>query len=229
VINWSTGAAVPGAELGFAGPTGVVTARSSNDGAFELDALPGEYRLVTVGAPGYLPFAPEWDHSTVVVEVVPDRRVTGVTVFLFPAMDYTGKVVDKSGAPMEGARVRILGNPSGEQVLEGLPAAWTTDAKGTFTFRAPEKSVFEAEMRGIKGRARLDGDVATTKLLVITLDTAPAADQVIAGQVVDQDGAPVADVQVTAQSEPTPARPRLHLGRLYHDIYHRAFHGRPRH
>ena len=212
VINWSTGAGVAGAELGFAGPAGVVTTRSAADGAFELAAPPGAYRLATVAAPGFLPFAPEWDHSTVVVEIVPDRKVAGVTVFLVPAVDYTGKVVDKSGAPVANARVRLIGNATGEQVLEGLTAAWTTDTKGTFTFHAPDDSVFEADKRGVKGRARLDGNVAITKLLVIELGATAPADQVIAGHVVDQDGAPVADVQVTAQPVEGPNRKAVRVG-----------------
>jgi hypothetical protein len=212
VVDGSTGAGVAGAELGFAGPGGVVTVRGAPDGAFELAAPPGAYRLATVSAPGFLPFAPEWDHSTVVVELVPDRKVAGVSVLLFPAVDYTGKVVDASGAPVAAARVRLIDNPSGEQVLEGLTAAWTTDAKGTFTFHAPDDSVFEADKHGVTGRARLDDDAAITKLLVISLGVTPPADRVIAGQVVDQDGAPMADVQVTARPVEDPNAKPVRVG-----------------
>jgi hypothetical protein len=212
VINWSTGAGVAGAELGFAGPAGVVTVRSAPDGAFELAAPSGTYRLATVSAPGFLPFAPEWDHSTVVFEIVPDRKVSGATVFLSPAADYTGKVVDKSGAPVAGARVRLIDNPSGEQVLEGLTAEWTTDARGRFSFHAPDDSVFEADKRGVKGRARLDGNVAITKVLMIELAVTPPADREIAGHVVDQDGAPIPDVQVTARPVDGPSVKAVRIG-----------------
>lgn len=204
VINWSTGDGVGGADLSFAGASGVVTARSADDGAFELAAGPGSYRLATVAAPGFLPFAPEWDQSTVVVEVVPERKVGGVTVFLFPAVDYTGTVVDHGGTPVAGAKVRLLGNPSGEQVLEGLPTEWTTDAKGTFAFHAPDDSMFEAERRGIRGRAVLDGDAQLTHQLVIQLGAAQANDLSIDGRVVDTAGAPVVDVQVSADPVAQP-------------------------
>jgi hypothetical protein len=80
--------------------------------------LAGRFVLATATAPWFLPYAPAWSHSTVVVTLAADRRVRGVAVFLFPAIDYQGHVVDERGAPVAGARVRLVGTPQAEQDLD---------------------------------------------------------------------------------------------------------------
>jgi hypothetical protein len=200
VINWSTGDGVGGAELSFDGPTGVVTVRSAADGAFALEpAEPGRFLLATATAPGFLPYAPEWMHSSIAIEARAKQRVRGVTVFLFPALDYVGRVVDAGGAPVAGASVRILGSPAGEQTIEKLTTEWKTSADGTFTFHAPDFTVFEAEHAGRRGRASLDGTVMNTKKMTIALGDLPAGDRAIAGRVVDENSAPVPDALVRAE------------------------------
>jgi RNA polymerase sigma factor (sigma-70 family) len=199
VVNWSTGDGVEGAELVFDGPDGVITVRSDAAGGFELaPAGPGRFRLAAVTKPGFLPYAPEWQHSTISVETRADRRVGGVTVFLFPAVDYVGVVVDAAGAPVAGAAVRLAGSPLGEQAIERLVTEWTTRADGTFSFNAPDLTVFEAVHGGRRGRAILDGDVALTHRMEIRLGDLPAADRTITGRVVDERGGAVADALVRA-------------------------------
>ena len=199
VINWSTGDGVAGAELSFSAGGDVITVHSGDDGGFELRPPgPGTYALVSADADGFLPYAPEWRHSSVRLAARPDQRVGGLTVFLFPAIDYRGTVVDASGAPVAGARVRLLGSPTGEQALAGPATRWTSDRDGHFVFHAPDDAVLEAEHARGRGRAVLDGDVALTRELVIQLGDAPAADATIAGRVVDGDGQPEAGVLVRA-------------------------------
>lgn len=199
VVNWSTGDGVANAELTFTSNAGASTVRTKDDGAFELaPARPGSYTLAAVVAQDFLPFAPELAHSSVRAELVANHAVRGVTVFLFPAIPYNGKVVDAQGGEVAGARVRLVGTPAGEQAIEKLVTEWTTDAKGAFTFNAPDDAVFEAVKGTKRGWARLTGDVATTRNMTIKLGDAPARDATIRGRAIDPTGAPVAEALVRA-------------------------------
>ncbi len=200
VVNWSTGDGVADADVTFTSAAGAVTIRTSAGGAFELaPSEPGAYTLATIAATGYLPYAPELDHSPIHVQFQQGRTVDGITVFLFPALDYHGVVVDAANAPVAGAHVTLLGSPAGEQAEGRLPTEWTTAADGTFTFHAPDDTVFEAVKGNQRGWARLDGGVAITKRLTIQLAAAPARDATIAGVVVDDRDQPLADVLVRAK------------------------------
>ena len=197
VVNWSTGTAVEGAELTFAGDAGAEVVRTGADGGFELaPASGGTYTLVTIAARGFLPYAPEYLHSPIRAELAPGRAIRGVTLYVFPALDYYGRVNDAAGAPVAGASVRLLDTP--DQTIYPLPSTWTTGADGRFTFHAPDGAVLEATAGERRGRARLDGKVAISKQMVIIVGAAPARDAVIRGRVVDHRGAPVPDVLVTA-------------------------------
>jgi RNA polymerase sigma factor (sigma-70 family) len=199
VVNWSTGDGVAGAELTFTSDGGAATVRARDDGGFELaPAAPGRFVLSAIAAPGFLPYAPELLHSTVHVALAGHQAVRGITVFLFPALDYQGRVIDVRGTPVAGARVRLLGTPAGEQVIDKPQTEWTTDPGGRFTFHAADDAVLEALRGNARGWARLDGDVSITRQLTITLGDAPARDATITGRAIDAGGAPVADVLVRA-------------------------------
>lgn len=199
VINWSTGDGVAGAELTFTSDGAASTIRARDDGGFELaPTAPGRFVLSAIAAPGFLPYAPELLHSTVHVALARGQAVRGITVFLFPALDYHGTVVDGRGAPVASARVRLLGTPAGEQVIDKPPTEWSTDRDGHFTFHAADDAVLEAVRGDARGWARLDGNVSITKQLTITLGDAPARDATITGRVIEAGGAPIADVLVRA-------------------------------
>jgi RNA polymerase sigma factor (sigma-70 family) len=204
VVNWSTGDGVAGAELTFTSDAGASTIRTHDDGGFELaPPAPGRFVLAAIAAPGFLPYAPELLYSTVRVALASGQAVRGITVFLFPALDYHGTVVDARGAPVASARVRLLGTPAGEQVIDKPQTEWTTDRDGHFTFHAADDAVLEAVRGNARGWARLDGSVAITRQLTITLGDAPARDATITGRVLDAGGAALADVLVRA----SPAGP----------------------
>lgn len=205
VINWSTGDGVANAELTFTGPRGALTIRSDANGSFELapDA-PGVFSLTTIVAQNFLPYAPELEHSPVRVALAAKQAVRGVTLFLFPAVDYYGTVVDASGAPVAGARVHLADPPAGEQALEKIVNEWTSDSKGKFVFHAPDGAVFEAVKGAKRGWAILDGNVATTHVMTIKIGDAPPRDATIKGKTVDEQGAPIPDVLVTAYPQDKP-------------------------
>jgi hypothetical protein len=206
VVNWSTGDGVAGAELTFTSDAGATTIRSRDDGGFELaPAAPGRFTLTVAAAPGFLPYAPELAHSTVRVALAAGQAVRGITVFLFPALDYRGRVVDARGAPVPGARIRLLGTPAGEQVIDRLETEWTADRDGRFTFHAADDAVLEASHGAARGWGRLDGSAAITHQLTIALGDAPPRDATITGRTVDAAGAPLGDVLVRA----SPATPGL--------------------
>lgn len=199
VINWSTGDGVAGAELTFARPDGsVLTVTAGAGGGFAVPADDRAYTLAAAEAVGYLPYAPAWQHSPVRLVPRPELQVEGFTIYLFPAVDYQGTVVDAAGAPVAGAAVRMLGAATGEQALAPLPTGWVTDANGGFTFHAPDDTVFEATAGARIGRARLDGDVALTHRMTIRLDRTDAADGALTGVVVDERGAPIDGALVRA-------------------------------
>lgn len=199
VINWSRGDGVAGAELTFTSDAGASTIRSHDDGTFDLTpSAPGRFVLSAVAAPGFLPYAPELLHSTVHVVLAKGQAVRGITVFLFPALDYHGSVVDAHGAPASGARVRLLGTPAGEQAIDKPQTEWTADRDGHFVFHAADEAILEATLGAARGWARLDAKTMITKQLTIALGDAPARDQTITGRAVETGGAPLADVLIRA-------------------------------
>jgi protocatechuate 3,4-dioxygenase beta subunit len=199
VLDGITHEGVPNAELSFLGDGGASTFRTSSDGAFELTpTTTGTFVLSTITAPGYLPYAPELGHSSVRVTLARGQAVHGVTLLLFPAVDYQGLVVDARGAPVAGARVRLLGSPAGEQVLETGAAEWKTGPDGRFTFQAANGAVLEASRGATRGWAHVDRNVTILKKLTIQLGHAPPRDATITGHVRDRAGAPIADALVRA-------------------------------
>ena len=200
VMNWSTGDGVADADVTFTSASGAMTIRTGNDGAFELAPNePGAYTLATIAAADFLPYAPELEHSPIHVQFQKGKSVDGIVVFLFPALDYHGVVVDAHDAPVAGAHVTLLGSPAGEQAESRLATEWTTGSDGAFTFHAPDDTVFEAVKAGERGWAWLDGGVAITKHMTIRLAAAPARDATITGMVTDERDQPLADVLVRAQ------------------------------
>jgi hypothetical protein len=215
VVNWSTGEGVASAELTFTSERGAVTVMSRESGAFELTAPSEATRLAlaTIAKPGFLPYAPELSHSPIRVEVVPERRVSGLVVFLFPALDYEGRVVElREGAsqptPVPGARVRLLGTPAGEQAIDKLETEWVANAKGEFTFHAADYAVFEAIAGDRRGWARLDDQTMLTRKLEIVVGRATARDHKLVGRVVDGKNQPIADALVRADPHGTASTPR---------------------
>ena len=164
VINWSTGDGVEGADLTFLGDGGATTVRTRAGGAFEPAHRAGS-RSARSRRPGSCRTRPSCCTRACTSTCSRAARCAALTVFLFPALDYYGRVVDAKGAPVPGAKVRLLGTPTNEQAIDKLETEWTTDKTGKFVFHAADDAVFEASRGKERGWARLDGDVMNTKQL----------------------------------------------------------------
>jgi len=194
IIDWSTGEGVVGAELTFTSEGHAVTLKTGEEGAFELSGdKPAAYALAQVTAPGYVPYSAQDQHSGVSFELAPGRMVRGLSVFLFPLVEYSGRVVDTTGAPVAGAKVTLTA--TSDDRVESL---WTTDRDGRFAFHADVDAVLEAVAGERHGWAAIDEHAYMSKQITITVANVPGRDQTITGRVVDDDGKPLAGVLVGA-------------------------------
>ena len=216
VVNWGNGEPVAGAEVSLALDDGAATTVTTGaDGGFRFaPARAGRVTLASITASGYLPFAPEWGHSPIELWARPGVRVRDVVVYLTPAIDYTGVVLSAAGEPVAGAEVRLIDLPAGEQEIVSIRDRYRTDARGEFSFHAPDFALLEARASGHgTGRARLDGGAQTSHRLTIRLGPAAAEERLgsaqLAGVVVDAAGEPVSGALVRAEPlrRPPPALP----------------------
>jgi hypothetical protein len=177
VVSASDRHAIAGAEVVFALGGVASQARSGADGAFRFEPpLRGVWTLAAARAEGYLPFAPEWGTSPVLLDARPGGRVAGVEVRLEPAIPMQGEVRDAERRPVPGARVRLLGASAGDAALVALPGEWQADAAGLFTFVAPEGATLEARAPGFAAaRARVDLAARVSRKVVLTLKAGEAA------------------------------------------------------
>lgn len=158
----------------------------------------GQFTIPAVAAGTHKLSAIDGVHAPATSDPVPviDHAVTGVTITMKVGGTLAGRVVDAAGKPVPYATVRISG--TGTRTWMVAARQTTCDAEGAF------------ELRGLardKLRARAESDQAASKLVDVDL-TAQAAQRdlslvldvtgAIAGRVVDDKGAAVAEVAVNA-------------------------------
>ncbi|HMG22708.1 MAG TPA: carboxypeptidase regulatory-like domain-containing protein [Kofleriaceae bacterium] len=204
VLDGASHDGIAGAELTFVGEAGVSMFRTSSDGTFELTpTVTGSFALAAVTALGYLPYAPEPGRPGLRVTLARGRPVRGVELVLYPAVDHAGRVIDARGAPVAGARVRVVRSPLEAAIgaigatIDAPATEWISGRDGGFTFQAAEDAVLEASRGSLRGWAGLGRRPSRRGLLVIQLDPA-ALDATITGHVRDPSGAPIADAVVRA-------------------------------
>jgi hypothetical protein len=204
VISWTSGQGVAGAEMTFARLQATYTSVTNAKGEFGFNvAEHGTYRLATVTAEGYLPFAPAWGHSPVTLTSAPGMHIRDIVVYLLPAVDYLGKAIDPDGAPVAGARVKLFVRADRQPTLIPLPNQFQTDKQGEFRFHAPDDTLVEARHPDFgPARGRVDRDVQITHQMTLKLKPKPktsTTDLTIAGRVLDPQGAPLPDARVVAR------------------------------
>ncbi len=174
VLSAADGSPIAGAELTFALGGGAAASRSDGTGAFRFEPpFRGLWTLAAASAPGFLPFAPEWGTSPVLLDARPGAEVTGIEVVLQPAIRYRGLVVDPAGTPVAGAEVRLLGASAGNSALAPLTERLASGSDGSFTFEAPDGAWLEARAPGFSpGRAELDRAARAGRRLVLRLGAA---------------------------------------------------------
>ncbi len=210
VLSTGTGAPVPGAELTFSRGDAAEVVRAGADGAFRFIArIPGQWLLAAVWAPGYFPFAPEWGYSPLQFDAIAGEGVRGVDVFLSPALELEGSVVDEDGKPVPGAAVSLLGGAGRALIL--IPDRFVADDAGRFRVAAPLDSVLEAEAPGYyTGHAVVDLLAIVNGRVEIALGSAWAGRTppraALTGRVVTEDRRPVPAALVEArQAEGWPS------------------------
>jgi hypothetical protein len=205
VVSSATGQGVPGAEITFEHESGAISVRTGSDGSFAFQPPQlGQYRLAAILAREYLPFAPEWGRSAVSLTARAGERIRDIVLFLTPAVEYLGVVLDPRGERLSGARVSLLDASQGEMALAPLDDAFISNARGEFRFRAPAWAWLEASHPEFSpGRARVDASAQASHRLALRLGEKEAgeveADGTVTGQVVDPTGSPVAGAAVYAQ------------------------------
>jgi hypothetical protein len=202
VVSALGGDPIPHAELTFAHGSAAASVSAGRDGRFRFaPPAAGRWTLAAASAPGFLPFAPEWGHSPVLLDARPGARVRDVIVTLAPAVEYRAVVLSAAGTPVPGAEVRILGAAAGETALLPLPDRHVAGPGGELTLVAPEDAVLEATAPGHgRGRATVDFAARVSRRLAIRLGPAeaPGPRAAIRGVVELPSGAPSPETLVVA-------------------------------
>ncbi len=217
VLSSATGQGIGGAELSFEFARGATSIRTEGEGAFRFEPSEiGIYRLASVTANGFLPFAPEWGRSPITFNARAGERIEDVVLTLSPAVEYLGVVLDPDDKPVAGAEVRLLNAAEGVTALAPLPDRFTSDDRGEFRFSAPEGAWLEASHPSFSpGRAYLGQYVLASRRLQIHLSALrPSVElESIAGSVLDPQGTPIEGASVSVRS-----RGRRRQGRFHPDV-----------
>ena len=174
-------------------------ARVADDGTFAISGVaPGEWKVVARGDDGSL------GETEIDVGAAP---VEGVEIDIQARASVRGVVHDENDAALAGVRVEIFDVHEGmpEQMRRKVLASATTDATGGFEIVGVEPGTHDLGITELGG-APLEIHSGPTTITLedravdVELRTS-LPDGRITGVVVDDDGAPVADAWVVAQSE----------------------------
>lgn len=209
VVSAVDGRPVPAAELTFSRPEESASVSSAADGSFAFEPrIAGRWQLAAATATGYAPFAPSWGHSPVELLIETGHPVDDLRVALEPVSSLAGLVVDRSGTPIDGVQVKLLGlGPGPDAVVPASPLR-RTDALGRFTLPAIRDSVVETSHPDyLPARVRIDATAYLRRTLRIQLEPRTGAILTIRGVVESASGGPAGGARVVASDA-------LHEGNL---------------
>jgi protocatechuate 3,4-dioxygenase beta subunit len=157
----------------------------------------GEFKIPALPAGSHTLAATDGEHAPgrSAPVTVADRPVSGVEIVMHDGGVLTGTVVDDAGRGVAFATVRVGGQ---WQEMSMVTSRQTTaDKSGVFEIRGLDR---------VKLKARAEGEAAASKVVDVDLVTVAKQDiklvldvkGIIAGIVVDENGAPVPEVQVNA-------------------------------
>lgn len=209
-LKLSRGAAVTGKVVDTAGkplrawvvatnasePFPVVDARrdgveSKSDGTFAIAALAaGTWRLSAS--------SPDAEATSTPVVIDGTHPKTDITIVLAAGATVTGKVVDKTGAPVAAANVKVV--QRGWVPWRGVRQVFTR-GDGSFSISGLPRLAVDVVAQNDRGSSAITALDLTSGsgTATLTLDV----DGAIVGVVVDSGGAPVGDAQVSAEPVPT--------------------------
>lgn len=208
VLSRKDDAPVPDAELTFDRQGGAHSVRTAADGTFRFEPTePGEYRLASVTAAGYLSFAPAWGESPMLFSARAGKHLRDIRLALEPAKEIVGTVVDSISTPIPGVKIQL--RVPGTEELGAAATEYTSDASGKFRFIAPPGAQLEARHPDyLTGRERLTFEQWNRGVIAVMLHLQGrgAPDYfTISGKVVDMQNTPVAEATVIAvRKQPLP-------------------------
>ncbi|MEZ4404725.1 MAG: carboxypeptidase regulatory-like domain-containing protein [Kofleriaceae bacterium] len=186
------GVAVPGAEVVVIGPAGRRTQTADAQGRFRVGGLlDGPYQVFAAGAGAFTA-------SPVVVDV--PTMAAGVSVELDGGARVFGRVIDQRGEPVVGVTVEVTAQDSDDRgdCTTAIDGRFAIDALagGRYRVRVSPFAGAQAPLAWFgdpAGSLDLDGGRAVVGPLTLRVARADAA---VAGVVIDERGAPVADAVV---------------------------------
>ncbi len=168
VLNSGSNVPVPGAELVFSHEGSAESVRANSDGLFVFEPSElGRYQLAMASASGFFSYAPEWEASPISLVARAEISVEGIEVYLVPAIDYQGKVVDNAGQPVAGARISV--SVSREGAMSAEEDSIESDEQGAFLFHARDFSLISAIKGESTGHAIVDQAVQISRRLVVVM------------------------------------------------------------
>src|SRR5206468_173911 len=166
---------------------------TSDDGSFTLENVPSGPTQLVVSAPGYT------TARIPGLNVEDGKALNDVEVSLDTGVRLTGRVTGPDGSPVAGVSVREAGSNVGPaRIMTGMESGATTDPNGEYSIEAvdPGQKTFTFARQGY---------LTTDKSVSLSgrearLDVQLSSGIPVAGVVVTEGGAPVADASVNAMS-----------------------------